>query len=100
MGDLDNNGEVEFADFLILADNFGQQASDHTIGDIDCNGAVEFADFLLLSDNFGKSFAAASAVPEPHSIELLGLAMLCIGYSGKSRKSFSRRAITRDTQQG
>lgn len=64
-GDLDGNGTVEFADFLVLADNFGMSATDHSTGDIDCNGTVEFADFLVLAENFGKQIGGASAVPEP-----------------------------------
>lgn len=76
-GDLDGNGTVEFADFLVLADNFGKTATDHTTGDIDCNGTVEFSDFLVLADNFGKNVGGASAVPEP-SGWLLGL-FACLG---------------------
>ncbi len=52
LGDIDGNGTVEFADFLILSENFGTNAED---GDLDGNGEVGFADFLLLSNNFGKS---------------------------------------------
>lgn len=73
-GDLDGNGTVEFADFLVLADNFGSDASDHTTGDIDCNGKVEFADFLVLAENFGKTTGEASSVPEPSSMALLAVA--------------------------
>ena len=49
MGDLDGNGMVEFADFLVLSSNFGTEVADHTAGDIDCSGSVDFADFLALS---------------------------------------------------
>lgn len=70
-GDLDGNGNVEFADFLALSANFGQDATSYSQGDIDANGKVEFADFLALSANFGQSAAGAAAVPEPAS--LLGL---------------------------
>ena len=70
-GDLDGNGKVEFADFLVLSENFGSDASDHTTGDIDCNGKVEFSDFLVLSENFGTDVGQASSVPEPSGIVLL-----------------------------
>ena len=73
-GDLDGNGKVEFADFLILSGNFGNEVADHTAGDIDCNGTVEFADFLVLSGNFGNTVGEAASVPEPSGIVLLSLA--------------------------
>lgn len=72
-GDIDGNGKVEFADFLVLSANFGQAATSaegHTEGDLDCNGTVEFADFLVMSASFGQDVAAAS-VPEPSSAVLL-----------------------------
>ena len=71
MGDLDGNGMVEFADFLVLSANFGAAADSHEQGDIDCNGMVEFADFLALSANFGQSVGAAQSVPEPSSALLV-----------------------------
>lgn len=79
MGDLDGNGKVEFADFLVLSGNFGQAVDDHTQGDIDCNGTVEFADFLALSGNFGQDVGVAQSVPEPASLALIGLATLFVG---------------------
>lgn len=59
-GDIDGNGKVEFADFLILSGNFGNEVDPGTNGDIDGNGKVEFADFLVLSGNFGKSIGEAA----------------------------------------
>lgn len=60
-GDVDGNGKVEFADFLILSQNFGQDVSSRSEGDLDGNGKVEFADFLLLSQNFGAQIEALFA---------------------------------------
>ena len=76
LGDLDGNGKVEFADFLVLAGNFNTDAADHTTGDIDCNGKVEFADFLVLAGNFGMKVGPASVVPEPTGLSLFGLSGL------------------------
>lgn len=87
-GDLDGNGVVAFADFLVLAERFGQPGG-YTDGDLDCNGQVAFADFLILaenfSENFGSSFAVQArqhgglaAVPEPTSVTLFIMGMLWI----------------------
>jgi hypothetical protein len=78
-GDADGNGLVEFSDFVILANNFGQ-AGQYTDGDFDWSGMVDFPDFVILANNFGKSGAApAAAVPEPSAAILLiaaGLVLL------------------------
>ena len=86
-GDLDGNGTVEFADFLILSGNFGTGVASHSEGDIDCNGMVEFADFLVLSGNFGNNVVAVQSVPEPTS-SILGMLGL-LGLLG-SRRRWSR----------
>ena len=76
-GDADQNGTVEFADFLTMSASFGQSGT-YSNGDFDCNGTVEFADFLALSANFGQSPAGAQSVPEPATgcLLLLGLSLL------------------------
>ena len=51
-GDVDRDGEVSFADFLLLSANFGQTVFPTEDGDLDGNGLVDFADFLLLSFEF------------------------------------------------
>ena len=85
-GDLDANGGVEFADFLVLSTNFGNSDDvEYGNGDLDCDGTVAFADFLVLSTNFGSSSAAAT-VPEPASDAFLPLCIAAILLSTTSRK--------------
>lgn len=53
-GDVDGNGRVEFADFLVVAANFGQLVDGaFADGDFTEDGVVAFDDFLLLSNNYG-----------------------------------------------
>ena len=54
VGDFDASGTVNFDDFFIFADNFGQ--ADFTPAtDLDASGAVNFDDFFIFADNFGKT---------------------------------------------
>ena len=50
--DINGDGVVEFADFLILSANFGRANVTRSYGDLDNNGIVDFSDFLILSDAF------------------------------------------------
>lgn len=81
-GDLDGNGSVAFADFLVLSNNFGSTVDSYTDGDIDGDGSVAFSDFLLLSNNFGSTSAAAS-VPEPAG---WALGLCSLGFFAVCRK--------------
>ena len=81
-GDADFDGQVTFADFLVLSANFGQVDKKWSEGDFAVNGQVEFADFLTLSSNFGASAdptpALVDQVPEPQTWFLIvtGLSLL------------------------
>lgn len=66
-GDANRDGEVDFADFLILADNFGREGAVWDDGDFDSDARVSFSDFLILADNFGRQTAAASVSEQPSS---------------------------------
>lgn len=79
-GDVDANGEVDFADFLVLSANFGNDVDPAgSSGDIDGNGNVDFSDFLILSANFGQSAGAVASVPEPTGLVLLLFGVGIIG---------------------
>jgi hypothetical protein len=51
-GDANFDGLVNFADFVILANNFGSTDALWSMGDFDGNRRVEFVDFVILSDHF------------------------------------------------
>ncbi|MCZ6633184.1 MAG: hypothetical protein O7G87_07245, partial [bacterium] len=51
-GDFDNNGSVDFQDFLLFASAFGKTDSKF---DLDGDGAVAFPDFLIFATAFGQT---------------------------------------------
>ena len=74
-GDFNFDGAINFADYLILSDNFGTGTT-FSQGDFDFNGVVGLADFIGLKAAFNAQGQAATAasVPEPSSVLLLGIA--------------------------
>lgn len=53
IGDLNFDGAVNFADLLILAQNYGRgPAATWAQGDLNGDGTVDFADLLLLAQNY------------------------------------------------
>ncbi len=75
-GDADGSGDVQFDDFVLLSENFGQPGT-WTEGDFDGDGLVQFGDFVDLAESFGEfvfspfSASTAAAVPEPSTGWLL-----------------------------
>lgn len=57
-GDVNLDGEVSFADFLILSMNFGNVDSERSDGDLNDDALVSFEDFLILTNDFGNSISA------------------------------------------
>ena len=76
-GDVDGDGLVAFADFLILSANFGTDLAGYSEGNIDLTDGIAFADFLILSSNFGKA-VVGEPVPEPSGSLLIALTMLAV----------------------
>ena len=55
-GDTNGDRQVDFADFLTLSANFGNEVDEaFADGDFDNDNLVTFADFLVLSGNFDKT---------------------------------------------
>jgi hypothetical protein len=86
-GDVDLNGSVEFADFLVLSENFGLEGGGWATADFDLDNVVAFADFLLLSEYFGKQRSAPvlTFVPEPSGFALAVCALLLTASRWKGR---------------
>ena len=49
--DFNQDGNVDFADFLIVSSNFGQRGEFQS-GDTDGSGTIDFRDFLIVSKSF------------------------------------------------
>ena len=78
--DFDRSGTVNFADFLVLSNSFGNIVDPAgATPDLDGSGRVDFPDFLILSSTFGQSVATVSAVPEPTACNSLILGGLTLG---------------------
>ena len=69
VGDSDNDGDVDFDDFLSIAIAWGTGVHRYS-GDFDGDGDADFDDFLELTLNWTGS---AGVVPEPASMALLAL---------------------------
>ena len=55
--DFDQNGVVDFPDFLLFVGKFGSKQGDETYEDrfdLDGNGVIDFSDFLSFVNDFGK----------------------------------------------
>lgn len=85
-GDLDGDGSVAFADFLVLSSNFGNAEGTYAEGNVDLTDGVAFADFLALSSNFGAT-SAASSVPEPSTRIPAILALFAMPLLRKRKRS-------------
>jgi hypothetical protein len=56
-GDADGDGSVNFADLVILAQNYGRADQSFSQGNFDysATGVVDFADLVLLAQNYGTT---------------------------------------------
>ena len=86
-GDATLDGTVNFADLLVLSQNYNASGRTWDQGDSNYDGEVNFADLLALSQNYNQSFAVpmAAAVPEPAAGLSILFAAWAIGRRGGKR---------------
>jgi hypothetical protein len=61
LGDANLDGSVNFSDFSILQNHYGQ-AGDWSSGDFNYDGTVNFDDFSILQNNYGEQVRASLVV--------------------------------------
>lgn len=89
-GDANSNGFVDGVDYIAWAEHFLLTGQTWASGDFSGDGKVDGADYIAWSDHFRpvpSQAIAASAVPEPSSIILAGLAAVGVAVIGIRRRS-------------
>jgi hypothetical protein len=86
VGDADLDLDVDFADFVLLANNFSRsQEVAWREGDFDGDGSVGFSDFVALSNNFGRSLSSAS--PRPQAARVIDAVLASLVPAGSRQTS-------------
>jgi autotransporter-associated beta strand protein len=78
-GDMDLNGKVDADDYFLIDRGFAAHLAGYRNGDLDYNGSIDADDYFLIDNAFARQNAilaggslAASAVPEPGTLMLVG----------------------------
>jgi probable HAF family extracellular repeat protein len=93
-GDANADGKIDFADLVVVAQNYGDAAADWEHGDFNDDTTVGFADLVAIAQNYGTGSAAQAqfaadvqsafaSVPEPGGIFIV-MAVGCVA-AGRRR---------------
>ena len=78
IGDADENGVVNAADYIAIKAHIGQASGASLAdGDFDADGDVDWADLQLLQAHYGET-SAGSALPEPATLGLLAIGAMAV----------------------
>ena len=89
-GDATGDGKTNFADLLVLAQNFGKLSGQGlSQGDFNGDGSVGFDDLLVLAQNYGAVAQPAGSAVAPEPSFLLPLAVVIV-LLYRSRRSVCR----------
>lgn len=100
-GDANSDGAVDGLDYLVWAENFGDNPAGDppgspANGDLNNDGAVDGRDYLVWAGNFGAS-ASEVAVPEPSLSTLCApAAMIVLGWRRSRRRTTARHGRQSD----
>lgn len=90
-GDANGDGNIDINDYLLIQANSFTSVKFGTMGDVDDNGFVDFEDFKQWKTSFPGGVAAAeaaiAAIPEPASVGMATLAMGILFMVRRGRES-------------
>ena len=78
-GDFDEDGTIDFEDFLLMMSNMNTSDRAYEDGDIDFSGRIDIADFVAFRRAFSSGAGEAAAVPEPATGLMFAFALLGLG---------------------
>lgn len=95
-GDADGSGTVDFADFAILQNNYGQSGKTFDDGDFNGDDRVTFEDFSILQNHYGQtdsSPAPAAAMVDAGGVACMPLGLLILAAGGLAALLLNRGSM-------